>query len=290
MGASIACPVCQTVNAPGEKYCGECGFLLSSVPGEAVEAMPSTEQAKLVDPAGQEYYLRPGENSVGRESADILLADPTVSRRHAVVVLDAGKCWVEDCGSTNGTVVNGKSVGSGERVEAADGAEIKFGSAVLTLLTPEASAESVDAADEIPDAVDESSSEEAPVPEEAVAEMPDTSEEAVSEEAAAPEQTSVARLVSPADPSKVFALVEGTNTIGRREGNDIVLSGDSYVSGSHAELIVDERGFWFMDIGSTNGSTLNGAKVAPNSKMALGDGDELVLGQTVLRFEFLTAD
>ena len=107
------------------------------------------------------------------------------------------------------------------------------------------------------------------------------------EEAAIPEVAPVARLLSKADPSKEFAVASGSNTIGRREGNDIALSEDSYVSGSHAELIADERGFWLVDVGSTNGTMLNGSRIEPNTRMALNDGDEITIGQTAFEFEVL---
>ena len=265
LGATIVCPVCSTENAPTEKYCGECGFLLSSTPGEAVPAAEESEQPRLVDAAGQrEHLLHQGENTVGRENTDVLLADPTVSRRHALLILDSGKCRVEDLGSTNGTYVAGKQIQQGERVELVDGAELKFGSVVLFLKLPASAGEAVEAAEE-----------------EAPAESPAEVEEA---EPAAPEVSPVARLVS-ADPGREFAVMPGSNTIGRRAGNSIVLSDDPYVSGSHAEIIADEGGFWLVDVGSTNSTILNGTKIEPDAKMALNDDDEIVFGQTTLRFQ-----
>ena len=34
MAVSQTCPVCQTSKPPGEIYCAECGFLLSSTPSD----------------------------------------------------------------------------------------------------------------------------------------------------------------------------------------------------------------------------------------------------------------
>jgi hypothetical protein len=59
---------------------------------------------------------------VGRAaSCDIVVADPTVSRRHARLVCRDGRWLVHDLGSTNGTTVNGMPVGrcqlrAGDRV------------------------------------------------------------------------------------------------------------------------------------------------------------------------------
>ena len=49
---------------------------------------------------------------IGRgRKADLALAEATISRAHAVVGFDAKGFFVEDLDSTNGTLVNGTSVG-----------------------------------------------------------------------------------------------------------------------------------------------------------------------------------
>ena len=60
LGTTVKCPVCQTENAPNEMYCGECGFLLTSTPGEEAPEFEAAAQPKLVDSAGREYFLREG--------------------------------------------------------------------------------------------------------------------------------------------------------------------------------------------------------------------------------------
>ena len=58
---------------------------------------------------GHEHQLDAGA-SVGREGCDVVLADPEVSRRHALLrTTDSGPA-VEDLGSTNGTFVNGQQI------------------------------------------------------------------------------------------------------------------------------------------------------------------------------------
>ena len=138
LGTTIECPVCRTENAPNEKYCGECGFLLSSTPGKAAPPVETEEFPRLVAPSGgREYLLHEGENTVGREASDILLDDPAVSRRHARIVLENGKCTVEDFGSTNGTYAGGKQISAGAPSPLTDGMELKFGSVSLILRLPE---------------------------------------------------------------------------------------------------------------------------------------------------------
>lgn len=47
---------------------------------------------------------------IGRAEADLVIDDPEVSRRHAVVRLVEGGVEVEDLGSANGTLVDGRRI------------------------------------------------------------------------------------------------------------------------------------------------------------------------------------
>ena len=51
--------------------------------------------------------------SIGRDPASaVLLEDQSVSRQHAMLSVRAGRCWVRDLCSLNGTFVNGRAVTS----------------------------------------------------------------------------------------------------------------------------------------------------------------------------------
>lgn len=282
MGASVSCPVCDTQNAPTEKYCGECGFLLSSTPVENAEGFTAPDQMKLVETTGgKEHFLKEGENIVGRESADVLLSVPTVSRRHALVIVEGGRCSVEDLGSTNGTEVGTRKLEAGERVEVSSGDVLRFGSAELALEIPESmldAEEETGESEEIEGSVEGVEGEPVELPES----VDGTEEEQVDEVPAEPEEAG--RLASVKDPSIAFPLKSGANTIGRRSGNDVIVD-DPYVSGSHAEIAIDETGAYLTDVGSTNGTMLNGEPVSANERMTLNGGDEITVGNTVLRFE-----
>ena len=67
-----------------------------------------------------------GWSKIGRSSgADVLLDDPTVSRRHALVVLtDEGELRALDDRSLNGLFVNGERV---EWAPLSDGDELEIG-------------------------------------------------------------------------------------------------------------------------------------------------------------------
>lgn len=70
-------------------------------------------------------------------------------------------------------------------------------------------------------------------------------------------------------------------TIGRLPECDIVLD-DSKVSRRHAEVRRDGMGVNVVDLGSTNGTMVNGAGIR---ERALTDGDQITVGATILRFE-----
>jgi adenylate cyclase len=71
-------------------------------------------------------YSIGGKARIGRsETSEIVLADPSVSREHAVVEIRAGEPVVRDLGSTNGTFVNGRRV---RAQSLRDGDELVFGS------------------------------------------------------------------------------------------------------------------------------------------------------------------
>lgn len=69
---------------------------------------------------GERLPLR-GVSSLGRDPGnDIVVNDEAVSARHALVTYNDGEWWVEDAGSTNGTVVNGTKIWQRERLQFGD--------------------------------------------------------------------------------------------------------------------------------------------------------------------------
>ena len=74
-------------------------------------------------------------------------------------------------------------------------------------------------------------------------------------------------------------------TIGRGSDNDVVLH-DGRVSRHHARLHARRGTLVFTDLGSTNGSRVNGVRVA---EVVLGEGDRIELGDTVLVVEALAS-
>ncbi len=70
-------------------------------------------------------------------------------------------------------------------------------------------------------------------------------------------------------------------TIGRLPESTVVVS-DPNASRRHAEIVRSGNDVVVVDLGSTNGTRVNGA---PIHERVLEDGDEIVIGTTFLRFE-----
>lgn len=68
--------------------------------------------------------------------------------------------------------------------------------------------------------------------------------------------------------------------LGRAPENDVVIE-DHNLSRSHAQIIRQKQGFVLVDVGSTNGTYVNGQKV---TQTPLRDGDEIVVGLSSFRF------
>jgi pSer/pThr/pTyr-binding forkhead associated (FHA) protein len=72
-------------------------------------------------------------------------------------------------------------------------------------------------------------------------------------------------------------------TVGREAENDVPLMRDEFSSGRHARIEPRRDGVWIEDIGSTNGTYVNGARLTAARK--LSPGDVIRIGETDLRFE-----
>ena len=90
-------------------------------------------------------------------------------------------------------------------------------------------------------------------------------------------------LDSPAlKPGSTLELSTPTRA-GRGGENTIRLDGDDFASTRHAMLEPRPDGLWVEDIGSTNGTFVNGARVT--TARLLAPGDVVRIGQTDLRVE-----
>jgi hypothetical protein len=89
--------------------------------------LPPRDAPPLTDPA----LLRHARLTLGRApECELVFADDTVSRRHALLVLREGRWFLKDLGSSNGTLVNGRQI---RDAEVRPGDRICLGGAEFTL-------------------------------------------------------------------------------------------------------------------------------------------------------------
>lgn len=96
----------------------------------------------------------------------------------------------------------------------------------------------------------------------------------------APGGATMASLVLPS--GERIALRDRPVTIGRMTECEVTVP-DSNVSRRHAELRPVAHGWIVVDLGSTNGTLLNGGRLS--GERLLGDGDIISVGATHLRYE-----
>jgi hypothetical protein len=85
------------------------------------------------------------------------------------------------------------------------------------------------------------------------------------------------------DEGQDFELDSAQLTIGRGRQNDIAIDSDEYASARHARFEPRQDGVWVQDLGSTNGTYLNGARLERPRRLT--EGDVVRVGETDLRFE-----
>jgi hypothetical protein len=118
-------------------------------------------------------------------------------------------------------------------------------------------------------------------------EMPSESRRTVSLQAMPPEaiaagEAFAAKLSFETGPftGRMIALPNQMVTLGRAPDNDVVVA-DPATSGRHGRIEVRAGAFWISDLGSTNGTLVNGEPVIEKQ---LADGDLIAIGQNTIRF------
>ncbi len=209
-----------------------------------------------------ELPIDKGTITVGRAAAcELRLPDPAVSAVHARIEHKDGAIWIADTGSSNGTTIDGRPLGSSP-VRLESGQTVRIASFQIEVLVAD--------------------------PTEALSLSPDTTGTG----------TLAARLVGEAlgeggrprlsvetgpDAGLVMMLPEPGDTLvlGRAEELQPALS-DPDTSRRHCEVRRDWIGATLVDLSSKNGTRRNGVRI--EGEVRLADDDRIELGSTVLRY------
>ena len=153
--SNVYCPECGFQNPEAANFCARCGALLVKDAPAPDTTQTFTPDDDELDPAGaledtgvqgpalvvrsgggragETFHPDREHTTIGRSpECGVFLDDVTVSRKHAVLIEENGRFWIEDQGSLNGTFLNRKRI---ERAELSDGDELQVGKYRLTFLS-----------------------------------------------------------------------------------------------------------------------------------------------------------
>ena len=219
--------------------------------------------------ANQQIMLSRQVILLGRErDNDILLETDLASRYHAELHLERGKAYLKDCGSMNGTSVNGQKVWGLAPLQHGDILDIGGQRFRYEDLMPQAGS-AIKALPPPPRDTNPHTAETAALP--ALAGLP------------APSAAINGRLLVNGGPG-AGTIVEVTGallTIGRGSECDVVIP-DASISRRHAQIIRQDSGLYVQDLGSRNGTAINGQRLSAPRR--LEDGDTLTVGNIPLRY------
>jgi NADH:quinone reductase (non-electrogenic) len=213
------------------------------------------QMARLVrSSTGEALVINLDTISLGRGPQNhVVVADPAVSRRHALIEREGDTYWAEDLGSPNGVLVNKRRLT--ERTQLKHGDVLRLGSTEFSfeLVAPEAARPARPAAD------------------------PSATQVAV--RLLAPAIRMQLEVCAGASVGQTFELDEQGGTIGRATTHSVSLL-DSSLSRDHARIDFRDGGYWLSDLHSRNGTSVNHEPLG--AAHLLRSGDVIELGQTRL--------
>jgi len=215
---------------------------------------------------------------IGRKNGELLLDDPLVSGTHAQLVFRNDGWVVQDLGSTNGTMIDGRLV---RDAQLRPGAELAIGSHRLVLFVgleqEERELQSPESTADIAWLMDEELVEQQPTSDST---LPPA--DVIDQDLRLPPGLqALVEVIAGEDAGTVHRFARGNITIGRKSG-EVPLS-DIEVSRRHAVIEVFGRRMLFLrDLGSTNGTYHNGRRI---SVARLRTGDTIGIGRSVLKLQ-----
>ncbi|MEV6023408.1 FHA domain-containing protein [Streptomyces sp. NPDC052036] len=239
--------------------------------------------------------------ALGRDpQGDIVLEDARVSWRHATISWN-GRSWIlEDRGSTNGTFVGGRriqqvEIGAGTTVHlgnATDGPGLNLSGAAAAVAAPQAgpqqqpyAAQGAGAGWAQPAPQQQASQQQAP--QQAPAQSPQTPQQSavrLPQQLGAGADAGAPPVYGDRSPTTFHQFALGrVMRIGRALENDLVVS-DLQVSRHHAEFHATPDGrFEIRDLGSHNGTFVNGMPIGKGGSALLGPNDIVGVGHSTFR-------
>lgn len=182
---------------------------------------------------GRSFPLVAGRSLViGREAAcDIVVANPSLSRRHAEIIAEPDGFAIRDLGSANGTWLGVTRLRPHVPAPIAPGDTLKFGQVFATFQGAGA---------RVPTA---------PLP-------------------------AAAQISTISGPHGTTTLTKDVTSFGRGAENDIPVPSQK-ASRLHAQIIRGDGALYLYDMGSTNGTLVNGARIVDAHRLAHGDAFEV---------------
>jgi pSer/pThr/pTyr-binding forkhead associated (FHA) protein len=249
---------------------------------------------------GKEFDIQWQPAVIGRPSTDVdhnimlaanvqLLPDgKTVSRRHAQITFSEGRYFIEPLAEQNPVFLNGKELPVNSKREIRNNDRLSFGRSKLTMTFLTQSQR--DSRPSMRESVSKPISR--PIAESVASPVLPHSAPTAREPAATsfvPESVSAALVIEAASASdrvgQRIELIAFPFTIGRMM---TALSAEGEVSRKHAEITRDAQSgtYYITDLQSTNGVTVNGQRIPPNTPHLIAPGARIGLGQVlVMRFE-----
>ncbi len=191
-----------------------------------------------------EQPLSDGPITFGRDEKNVVvLPNGTVSRRHAVISLNGNTPYVTDCGSSNGVLVDDELIKTPTVIS--EQSLVKIGDYRIYLEPANTGSSNVGMRTTILR------------PDQAHAKMV---------------------VVNGPEAGREIPLFDPICCIGRTDANDLTLS-DVSISRQHARLkMVDDGAYILTDLGSSNGTWINGKRMKPESTSKVWHGDHIQFG------------
>ena len=219
----------------------------------------------------QKFDLDEPSVVIGRsQRCELVLPDPELSREHCRVFREGGTYKVEDKGSRNGTEVNGKMISDVMPLE--DGDVINLGDYQLTFFSTDVGdGDNIDDQDLEDMATRFVGSDDLRKAQEALEGQDQLTSDMI------------VKLVAVLGPLKgeVYKDWGQELTMGRGLDNNVIIPDDA-ISSHHARIYVDSGHNYIEDLGSSNGTFINGTRL--RKKHVLAQGEKIRIGTSTFQY------